>query len=71
MASEIIGLANLQKAVKENLIAYHNYLINDAAACDDECEYEYAQQRLNQADELYPVMSEVLKLLDSLTPFKE
>ena len=71
MSSETIGLANLQKAVKENLIAYHNYLINDAAACDDECEYEYAQQRLNQADELYPVMSEVLKLLDSLAPFRE
>lgn len=68
---EIQSLGDMQTYVRAALLAYNRHLLDDAKACDEECEFAYAQQRLDQVKEFYPVMTEVLTMLGRLTPFKE
>lgn len=69
--AKIQSLADLQIAIRESLLAYNQYLLDDIEACGEEGEFAYAQQRLRQVEEFYPVMTEILTKVSTLTPFKE
>jgi hypothetical protein len=69
--SKIQSLTDLQIALRESLLAYNQYLLDDIEACGEEHKFAYVQQRLNQVEEFYPVMTEILMKASTLTPFKE
>lgn len=68
---KIESLEEFQRTIADACVAYNNHLLDDQLACIEEVELEYAQQRLEQIREFYPVMVEICSKAGKLTPFKD
>lgn len=68
---QIESLEEFQRIIADACVAYNKYLLDDQLACIEEVELKYAQQRLVQVREFYPVMAEICSKVGKLTPFKE
>lgn len=68
---KIESLEEFQRIIADACVAYNKYLLDDQLACIEEVELEYAQQRLEQIREFYPVMVEICSKAGKLTPFKD
>lgn len=67
----IESLEEFQRIISDACTGYHKYLLEDQAACIEEGELKYAQQRLEQVKEFYPTLIEICSIAGKLTPFQE
>ena len=68
---KVESLSDFQKIISEVCTAYNKHLLADAAECASEELLSYANQRMDQVREFYPVMVEICTAAGKLTPFKE